>query len=89
MITEEGIKIFINYLGDIDNWARRGSKKDKLTIKDKDWYLIDNLIQDVILVKKGLTSMEFESNLKNRLKENCDGEDSINQLKRFAEREKY
>ncbi|HEX8576638.1 MAG TPA: hypothetical protein VF677_10140 [Flavobacterium sp.] len=83
MITQDKIKIYKRYNGDIDSWARSGSKKEKLVMNDNDWYLIDGLIHDYSLVKKGLTSSSFSNNLNDKLKENCDSEETIKALKQI------
>lgn len=80
MITQDKIKIYKKYSGDIDSWARGGSKKEKLVMKDNDWYIIDVLIQDLTLVNKGLTSVTFSDSLDNRLKENCNSKEAIQAL---------
>ncbi len=81
MITQDKIKIYKRYSGDIDSWMRSGSKKEKLVMNDDDWYIIDGLIQDFSLVEKGLASLTFNNDLNNRLKENCDSEKTIQALK--------
>ena len=80
-VTQEKLKIYKKYCGDIDNWAINGSKKEKISMEDDDWYLIDGFIQDFFLVKKGLTSFAFDENLNNKLKEKCDKEETIQTLK--------
>lgn len=67
MITEDKVKIYKRYNGDIDSWARSGSKKEKSIIIDEDWYVIDGLIQDLSLVKKGLASSGFSETLNVKL----------------------
>lgn len=84
MITLEKIKIYKRYSGDIDSWAKSGSKKEKLFINDDDWHAIDGLIQDFYLMKNGLTSLKFNSDLNNKLMENCDSETTIEALKKFS-----
>jgi hypothetical protein len=84
MINREKIKVYKKYDGDIDYWARNGSKKEKLIISDKDWYVIDGLIQDFFLIKGGLTSSSFNDNFKNKLKEVCDSEDTIKTLETMS-----
>jgi hypothetical protein len=81
MITQDKIKIYTKYGGDIDNWARSGSKKEKLVMNDNDWYLIDSLIQDLTLIKNGLAALSFHSDVNYKLKENCDSEETIQMLK--------
>lgn len=81
MITQDKIKIYKRYSGGIDSWTRSGSKKEKLVINDDDWYIIDGLIQDLSLVKKGLASPIFSNDLNNKLKMNCENEETIQELK--------
>ena len=84
MITQEKIKIYSSFQGDVDEWARIGSKKEKAIMNDGDWSLIDSLVQDMLLVKKGLASKEFSETLQRRLVENCDNPETINQLRKVA-----
>jgi hypothetical protein len=46
--------------------------------------LIGDLIQDIQLVNKGLVSKEFLNNLHKRLEENCDSDETVNQLRNLA-----
>lgn len=84
MITGYKIRIFNRYDGDIDSWARSGSKKEKLFMNDDDWYMIDTLIQDLSIVRKGLASEEFKNTLNSKLKESCDNEETIIELQNLA-----
>lgn len=84
MITENKIKLYNKYSGDIDGWARNNSKKELSIMSDDDWFLIDGFIQDLTLVKNGFTSIEFSNSLNNRLKENCDTEETINKIKKIV-----
>jgi len=81
MITQDKIKVYKRFDGDIDSWARSGSKNEKLVMNDGDWYMIEELIQDLSLVEKGLASVTFNNDLSNRLTENCDSEKTIQALK--------
>lgn len=81
MITKNKINIYKKYNGDIDSWARSGSKKEKNILNDNDWHIIDGLIQDLSLVKKELTSLTFSNDLNSKLKEICDGEETVESLK--------
>ena len=51
MITKQKITIYLKYQN-IDNFARIASTKEKNILEDKDWVLIENLIQDIHLLKK-------------------------------------
>lgn len=87
MLTQEKIKIYNSFQGDIDGWARMGSRKEKAIMNDGDWFLIDGLLQDIQLVKKGLASKEFSDTLQRRLIENCDNPETINQLRKVANKQ--
>ena len=80
MITLEQLKIYNRYDGDMDMWTRTGKSSEKKLMTSDDWYLIDNLIQDIAIAKNGPASEKVISNLKNRLSENCDNADTIKQL---------
>jgi len=60
MITLEKIKIYKRYSGNIDSWAKSGSKKEKLFMNIDDWYAIDGLIQDFYLMKNGLNILRIQ-----------------------------
>ena len=81
MITKEKIKIFKRYEGDISGWVRSSSKNEKIIMTDNDWYLIDSLLQDLSIVKKGLTSLEFSKSLDDKLRNLCDNEETITLIK--------
>lgn len=84
MITKEKLNIYIHFNGDIDGWARMGTADQKLIMKDKDWYIIDGFIQDFNLVKKGRASEGYFKNIIEKLKDCCDNEDTIIELKKIA-----
>jgi hypothetical protein len=84
MITIEKIRIYNYFNGDIDGWARAGTKEQKAIIQDKDWFLIEGFVQDIRLGKKGLASETYMKAIAERLSESCDSEKSIQELKNLA-----
>lgn len=80
MITKEKLKIFMKYDGNIDDWARRSTKNEKAVMSDNDWRVIESLVQDIFLAKKGLASEEFSKNLNDKLNDSCDNQETINAL---------
>jgi hypothetical protein len=88
MLTEEKLKIYKRYQGDIDSWARGGSKNEKLAMNENDWHIIDDLVQDISLIVKGLASKDFEDRVKERLKESCIDQGIIKQVSKLAETNK-
>jgi hypothetical protein len=85
MITIEKLKIYKHFQGDIDGWARIGTKEQKSIIKKRDWFLIEGFIQDIHLIKKDLASEIFMKSIYENLKESCDNEETIQELKNIAE----
>lgn len=68
----------------MDLWIKSASKREKLVMNDTDWYTIGQFIQDLFLLENGLTTKGFNNDLHNRLKENCDGEGTIQALKEIT-----
>lgn len=75
MITKNKILVYKKYDGDLDAWARIGTSEEKNIMSDDDWYLIDSLIQEIIISK---------FNLIQRLKVNTDSEDVRNEIIEIA-----
>jgi hypothetical protein len=83
MITKEKLTMFKYYNGDIDAFGH-GPKRDKKVISENEFHVIDNLIQDIRLVQKGLAGNEYETELNKRLEESCDTSETIDYLKKFS-----
>ena len=81
MITKGKLDIYKHFNGDIDGWARIGTKKQKMIMEDKDWLLIESFLQDIHLVRNGLASEKYVKAMNVRLRENCDNEETIQKLK--------
>ena len=83
MITTEMIKIYILYNGSLG--AYEFAKKKHLKILSwTEFNLIERLVQDIRLVKRGLAAKNYEHELNERLKENCDGEETVAYLYEIA-----
>lgn len=83
MITLRKIEIFKKFSRDIDHFVRVWTPQDKIDISDKDWSLIDSLLQDLELVDKGLAADTFVKRLDERIKECCESEGVLQELKRI------
>ena len=81
MITTEKLKIYKKYSGNIEGWDRFGKKKDKSFLEYEEWELIDELIQNLELVEKGLAADSFKTQTLNKLNEACDNEKTQQELK--------
>ena len=77
MITLEKLNIYKRYNGDIDGWARVGSEVEQEIMQDEDWYLIEDLIQDLILMNSGKSATSYKEKTKTKLEEMCENEQVI------------
>lgn len=84
MITKEKIIIYKHYNGDIDGWARTATRDQKVIINDKDWLLIQGIVQDLMLVKNGFASESYLNAINEKLQANCDNEETIQELRKIA-----
>jgi hypothetical protein len=80
MINIEKLLIYKSFNGDIDGFARLGTKLQKEILNEKEWYLIDDIIQNINIIKKGLTSVNFEKETYDKLKDNFESELSMQYL---------
>lgn len=76
MITKQKITIYLKYQN-IDNFARIASTKEKNILGDKDWALIENLIQDIHLLKNNMVSSEMKDKIENKIKDFTEGENEL------------
>lgn len=76
MITKQKITIYLKYQN-IDNFARIASTKEKNILGDKDWVLIENLIQDIHLLKNNMVSSEMKDKIENKIKDYTEGENEL------------
>ncbi|MBC5993225.1 hypothetical protein [Pontibacter cellulosilyticus] len=58
-ITIEKLNIYHKYSGDNDGFARAGKVIEKQKLNREDWALIDEFIQSLELISKGLASDNF------------------------------
>ena len=80
MITSKHIEIYKSYEGNGDAFIHCSSDEEKAYMTYKDWKLLDDFIQSIHLIKKGLSSKNFSEDLHKRLQENCDDKETINKL---------
>ena len=85
MITKEMLKIYQDFNGDIDGWARVGTPLQKKKImKDEDWSVIESLIQDISISNRGAASNTFLEVLNGKLNKFCDSAETIATLRNMA-----
>jgi hypothetical protein len=80
MITHGKVAIYKKYNGDIDAWARVGTKEEKILMQDNDWVQIEDAVQAILLIKNGHASDIFSASIKQKLKGQFDSDDTIQEL---------
>ena len=83
MITKAKIEIYKKYKGDGDMFVRCMTKGERDIISNGDFGLIDDLLQNMEIVDKGLASQSFKDKLTNDLRETVDI-DCIDLIKQLA-----
>ena len=74
MITSEMLQIHNKYDGYYDGYYMQNKNKSNI-IDEDDWFLINNLVDDAMMIKKNLASKYFENKFFKQLKENIDNLD--------------
>ncbi|MBX3265413.1 MAG: hypothetical protein KF831_01780 [Acidobacteria bacterium] len=85
MITQEKLKLFVHYRGDLDMWSRTGKEHERNFMASSDWHLIDLLLQDANVIARGLGSKERTELAWERLRQNCESEQVIEEIFRVSE----
>lgn len=85
MITLRHIEIYLYYGGDGDALIRMGKPEDKEYMTYEIWRKIDELIQDISLIKTGITSKSYTEQVKIRLTKYCENKEVENKLFKLAD----
>jgi hypothetical protein len=67
MLTVDKLRIYEQFDGDIDGWARASGGQATACMTDEDWYLIDELLMGLATVKTGAASPSYAQQVEQRL----------------------
>lgn len=84
MITKDKLRIYEKYKGHIERWDRSGKKKDKGFLTYNEFDFIAQLIQELLLVERGLASEGYKSQTMDKLHNACDSEETKQMLLTFV-----
>lgn len=84
MVNLKNIEIFKTYQGDGDGFVRSATVEEKSIMSYNEWSFVDNIIQDLKLIENDLASQTYLNVVNQRLRENCDSEETIQELKKIA-----
>ena len=85
MITLAKLKIYRSHYGDVDFFARSGRRSEGELLSDEEWFLIDRLILDAMVVNKHLNTEQQIDEATVRLKENSENKNVEKEIRRLAE----
>lgn len=64
MITQDKLRIYEKFGGDIDAFARGSTISERESITDRDWRLIEEIPQSLSIVQSGAASADFEAQVR-------------------------
>lgn len=64
MITRNKLGIYEKFGGDIDAFARGSKTSERESITDRDWRLIEEILQSLLIVQSGAASSDFEAQVR-------------------------
>jgi len=67
LITIKTLRIYQEFNGDIDGYARSGRHDDPSDATDRDWRLIDELRQALFIIASGLASTDFQESTEQKI----------------------
>ena len=83
MITEEKLRIFQRYGGDVDGWVRVGDEAEHRIISDADWSHIEQL-RHRRLQQHHSASSEFVEQTEQLIAERVSGESAVKLLRQLT-----
>ena len=86
MITADKLRIYARHKGDVDMFGRVGDPQEKTLMDDRDFYLIQALLQDANVLDRNLGSEQRNADALDRLRSSCSSEDVIAQIRKLAEK---
>lgn len=67
--TAEQITIYLKYKRNINDFNQTATPEEKATLSVEQWYTIDNLAGDILLIKKGQVSQSTINSIGKRIKD--------------------
>lgn len=84
MLSLDKVKIYAQFDGDIDGWARSARDESAAAMSDVDWYLIDELLQGLAAVKAGVATASYAEQVEQRLLASTEDEATRHCLRALA-----
>src|SRR5688572_23683760 len=81
MITTKKISLYKKYEGEGDRFLRSAWPWQRNSISPDEWQMIEQSIQDIKLMDRGLASDSYKEALLEKIKANCENEKTIAELR--------
>ncbi len=86
MITREKLRIYKKYSGDSGAWIRFGKKTEFDSMDGEDWAIIDEFLQNLEMIQKGLVSEQFKAQILDKFNATFDHEETRSELIKMIEK---
>lgn len=77
MLTEAKLNIYREYGGWWDGYYIKHKTVGEGETAGEDWTVIEGLLQDLLWIRKGLADTSYQERVEARIKEICDGPETI------------
>ncbi len=79
-ITKEHVEIFNHYGGDGDAFIRIGTEREKEIMNYDLWKCIEDLVQNMTLLKNNSASNKYSEEIKKEIKDKCSNQEVVKML---------
>ena len=84
MITEEMLRIYEKFNGDIDGFARGSNRAERFAITSEDWHLIEEFLQNLSIIQADFATADFERRVHERIIECTENKSASERLMQLA-----
>ena len=80
MLTLGKVKEFDRFRGDGDVWSHSRST----VLSDEEFSAIERILEDMIMIERGLVSKDYEAAVMGKLGDTCNGKETVDALRVLA-----
>ena len=78
MITPKDLKLYRKFEGNTDMYSKVGHPTKE---SEETFFLIDSLVQDLVLIENGNASPAYIDDFNNKLRHSCENTETVEELK--------
>lgn len=80
LITEEQVNIYLKYGKNIEEFRQMSTPEEKAILSNERWYTIDNMANDILLIKRKQVSASIKDSIERRIKDKLRDQSAMNLL---------